>query len=163
MTWDNPHWSGRPPQSAVPRQKLRPNTYARLARFSAAHAAIVVLLYALLAMICGSYAVSVLEIDPDQRPRVTLDETTERLQAELERQFPGIEQTFLAQTENSDPQAAREQALTLAATLNARQDLFLEAFVPGTGAFYDDNTLLFRDLADVRRCFWRRQPRSRRR
>jgi hypothetical protein len=150
MTWDNPHWSGRPPQSAGPRQKLRPNAYARLARFSAAHGGIIVLLYAVLAMICGSYAVSVLEIDPDQRPRVTLDESTARLQAELERQFPGIEQTFLAQTENSDPQAAREQALTLAATLNARQDLFLEAFVPGTGAFYDDNTLLFRDLADVR-------------
>jgi hypothetical protein len=150
MTWDNPHWSGRPPQSAVPRQKLRPNAYARLARFSAAHAGIVVLLYAVLAMICGSYAVSVLKFDPDQHPRVTLDASTERLQAEFERQFPGIEQTFLAQTENSDPRAAREQALTLAATLTAREDLFLQAFVPGTGAFYEDNTLLFRDLAEVR-------------
>ena len=150
MTWDNPHWSGRPPQSAGPRQKLRPNAYARLARFSAAHGGIIVLLYVVLALICGSYAVSVLEIDPDRRPRVTLDDSTARLQAEFERQFPGIEQTFLARTENSDPQAAREQALTLAAALNAREDLFLQAFVPGTGAFYEANTLLFRDLADVR-------------
>jgi uncharacterized protein len=93
---------------------------------------------------------SVLEIDPDRRPLITLDETTTRLQAEFERQFPGIEQTFLALTENSDPKAAREQALALAAALNAREDLFLQAFVPGTGAFYDANALLFRDLADVR-------------
>jgi hypothetical protein len=134
MTWDNPHWSGRPPQSAGPRQKLRPNAYARLARFSAAHGGIVVLLYAVLAMICGSYAVSVLEIDPDQRPRVTLDESTARLQAAFEQQFPGIEQTFLARTENSDPLAARKQALELAAALNASEDLFVQAFVPGTGA-----------------------------
>ncbi len=150
MTWDNPHWSGRPQQSAGPRQRLRPNVYARLARFSAAHGSIIVLLYAVLAMICGSYAASVLQIDPDQRPRITLDENTARLQAELGRQFPGIEQTFLALADSSDPQTAREQALALAATLSAREDLFLSAFVPGTGDFYEANALLFRDKAEVR-------------
>ena len=110
MTWDNPHWSGRPQQSAGPRQKLRPNAYARLARFSAAHGSIIVLLYAVLAMVCGSYAASVLRIDPDQRPRITLDEATARLQAELGRQFPGIEQTFLAiigQWRSPEPRASR--------------------------------------------------------
>ena len=149
MTWDNPHWSGRPQVSAGPRQKLRPNAYARLARFSAANGSIIVLLYAVLAMVCGGYAASVLVIDPDQRPRITLDQSTENLQAELERQFPGIEQTFLGVTENADPRAAREQALSLAAALTAREDLFLSAFVPGTGGFYETNALLFRDLAEV--------------
>lgn len=150
MTWDNPHWSGRPLRSAGPQQKLRPNAYARLARFSAANGSIIVLLYAVLAMICGSYAATVLRIDPDQRPRVTLDQSTARLQAELGRQFPGIEQTFLAIADSSDPQTAREQALALAATLSAREDLFLSAFVPGTAGFYAANALLFRDLAEVR-------------
>ena len=149
MTWENPHWSGRPQVSAGPRQKLRPNAYARLARFSAANGSIIVLLYAVLAMACGGYAASVLTIDPDQRPRITLDQPTERLQAELEREFPGIEQTFLAVVENSDATAAREQALGLAATLSQRQDLFQSAFVPGTGSFYEANALLFRDLAQV--------------
>ena len=98
MTWEQPHWSGRPQPSAQPRQKLRPNVYARLARVSAAHAVIVVLLYAAVAVLCGGYAATYLQIDPDQRPRITLDETTVRLKAELDRQFPGIEQTFLGVT-----------------------------------------------------------------
>ena len=40
--------------------------------------------------------------------------------------------------------------MALAAALSARDDLFLSAFVPGTGAFYERNSLLFRDLAEVR-------------
>ena len=150
MTWDNPHWTGRPQLSAGPRQKLRPNAYARLARFSADHGNIIVLIYAVLAMVCGSYASSTLVIDPDLRPRITLDATTVSLNAELERQFPGIEQTFLAIADNSDPATARQQAMALAAALDARRDLFLSAFVPGTGAFYEENAILFRDLAEVR-------------
>lgn len=150
MTWDNPHWSGRPQLSAGPRHKLRPNAFARLARFSADHGNIIVLIYTVLALVCGSYASATLRIDPDLRPRITLDDTTVRLNAELERQFPGIEQTFLAIADNSDPATARQQAMALAAALDARKDLFLSAFVPGTGAFYQENAILFRDLAEVR-------------
>ena len=150
MTWDNPHWSGRPQHGAVPRQRLRPNLYARIARFCASHGSIIVLFFAVLAMVCGSYAASTLRIDPDQRPLVTLDDKTASLQAELDRQFPGIEQTFLAQSDSSDPVSARQQAMALAAALTAREDLFLSAFVPGTGAFYDRNALLFRNLDQVR-------------
>jgi uncharacterized protein len=149
MTWYNPQGSGRPNVNAGPRQSLHPNAYARLTRFSAANGSLIVLVYAVLAMICGGYAASVLVIDPDQRPRITLDQPTENLQAELERQFPGIEQTFLGVAENTDPGAAREQALALAAALTAQSDLFVSAFVPGTGDFYDANLLLFRDLAEV--------------
>lgn len=149
MTWENPHWSGRPRLSADPRQKLHPNAFARLARFSAANGSILVFVYAVLAMVCGGYAASVLVIDPDQRPRVILDQPTESLQAALEREFPGIEQTFLAIVENGDPRATREQAQALAGALTAREDLFQSAFVPGTGSFYEVNGLLFRDLEQV--------------
>lgn len=145
MTWDNPHWSGRSQHEAVPRKRLRPNAYARIARFCAAHGSMLVLLYVMLALVCASYAVTTLRIDPDQRPRITLDPATAQLQSELDRQFPGIEQSFLAVSDSSDPQTA----LALADALNARQDLFLSAFVPGTGEFYQTNALLFRDLADV--------------
>lgn len=150
MTWEQPHWSGRPHPSAPPRQKLRPNFYARLARFSSAHALAVVLLYAVIAFLCSVFAATFLQIDPDQRPRITLDETTVQLKAELDRQFPGIEQTFLGVVESGDPETAREQALALSASLAARPDLFLSAFVPGTGEFYSANAMLFRDLAEVR-------------
>ena len=107
MTWDHPHWSGRPQNSAVPRQRLRPNLYARIARFCAAHGSILVLFYAVLAMVCGTYAASILRIDPDQRPRITLDDGPRQPAGRLDRQFPGIEQTFLALSDSDDPDAAR--------------------------------------------------------
>ena len=150
MTWDNPHWSGRPQETAGPRQKLQPNAYAQLVRFAATHRLVFVLLYAAIALAGTGYALSVLRIDPDMRPRITLDKTTAELQAELDRQFPGIEQTFLAIVESKDPQAARTQALAIADALDANKDMFLSAFVPGTGAFYTVNGLLFRSLEEVR-------------
>jgi hypothetical protein len=150
MTWEEPHWSGRPQQSAGPRQKLRPNLFARLARFAVSRNWLLLFLWVVLALACAAYAASRIEINPDQRPRVTLDETTSRLQAELDRQFPGIEQTFLALVESRDPESARQQALALATSLSGREDLFLSAFVPGTGEFYARNALLFQDLEAVR-------------
>ncbi|MFM8747729.1 MAG: hypothetical protein ACKOED_13850 [Aestuariivirga sp.] len=149
MKWDQPHWSGRPQLSEPPRRKLRPNGFAKLARFAARHAAVAVILAALLASLAGGFAVSRLEIDPDQRPRITLDETTAKLQVALERAFPGIEQTFLALVTSRDPETARQQALALAATLSRRDDVFLSAFVPGTGVFYETRGLLYRDAAEV--------------
>jgi hypothetical protein len=152
MSWDQPHWSGRPPpQSAVPRQKLRPNLFARIARFSAGNALAVVLAFSVIALACAGFAVSRLAIDPDRSPRISLDTATAEHQAALEAQFPGVDQTFLAIVSGGDPETTRQQAVALAATLAARSDLFLSAFVPGTGAFYETNALLYRDQEDLRR------------
>ncbi len=152
MSWDQHNWSGRPqPPTDVPRQKLRPNLFARIARFSAINALAVVLVFGFIALACGGYAISRLAIDPDQSPRLSVGGETAQYQAALESQFPGIDQTLLATVSSGDPETARQQALALAATLAARSDLFLSAFVPGTGPFYEANALLYRDLSDLRR------------
>lgn len=150
MRWDQPHWSGKPQPGAGPRQKLRPNGFARLARFCATHRLWVVLAALLLTIGLAGFAVTRLAIDPDQRPRIGLDETTANLQAELEAKFPGVEQTFLAVVASSDPETARQQAEALAAMLAQQKGLFRSAFVPGTGPFYETNALLYQDLASVR-------------
>jgi len=150
MNWDQPHRSGRPRSSGPPRRKLRPNGFAKLARLASRHAALVVLLAAVLAALTGGFAMSRLEIAPDQRTPVALDEPTARLQAALDRAFPGIEQTFLAVVSGRDPDTARQQALALASTLSQRNDVFLSAFVPGTGKFYDAHALLYDGTAEVR-------------
>ena len=150
MEWQQPHWSGRQQPRLPPRHKLRPNGFARVARFSIENRNLLVILYVVLAALCAGVAIATLDVDLDQGPRITLDKTTAALQAELDRQFPGVEQTFLAIVESRDPETAREQAQALSVSLKARNDLFLSAFVPGTGDFYDVNALLFRDAPDVR-------------
>lgn len=96
------------------------------------------------------YAMTRLAIDPEQRPRIALDQGTANLQAALEAKFPGVEQTFLAVVASEDGETSRQQAQALAAMLEQRKDLFISAFVPGTGNFYDSNELLYRDPAAVR-------------
>lgn len=150
MKWDQPHWSGKPQPGAGPRQRLRPNAFARLARFCATWRVAVVLASALLAAVLSIYTAAHLTIDPDQRPRVALDLGTANLQAELDAKFPGVEQTFLAVVSSRDAETSRQQALALAAVLEQRKDLFLAAFVPGTGPFYDGNALLYEDTDTVR-------------
>lgn len=150
MRWDQPHWSGKPQPGAGPRQKLRPNGFARLARFCAAHRLLVVLAALLLTIGLAGFSATRLAIDPDQRPRIGLDEATANLQAELAAKFPGVEQTFLAIVSSTDPETARQQAEALAAMLSQQKGLFLSAFVPGTGPFYETNALLYQDLASVR-------------
>lgn len=150
MKWDQPHWSGKPQSSAGPRHKLRPNAFARLARGCARYRLAVVLAAAVLALVLGVFAASRLAMDPEQRPRIGLDPATATLQAELDAAFPGVEQTFLAVVASDDPETARQQALALAAMLGQQKDLFLSAFVPGTGPFYESNALLYQDQASVR-------------
>ncbi len=149
MEWEQPHWSGKPQKSGPARQRLRPNGFAKMARFSVENRYVVVGLYLLLAVICGGAAAAMLKFDPDAGPRVTLDDQTLAVQAELDRRFPGIENTFLAIVESRDAETARNQALAVAASLQQRDDLFESAFVPGTGSFYEANALLFRSPEDV--------------
>lgn len=150
MNWDQPHWSGRPQPSATLRQRLRPNGFARLARFCATYRFIIVLASLALVLVLGGIAGSRLKVDPDQRPRIALDATTAKLEADLARQFPGVEDTFLGVVAGCDPDVARQQALALAARLAERQDVFISAFVPGVGDFYSTNALLYRSADEVR-------------
>lgn len=149
MEWEQPHWSGRP-QNGAPRQKLRPNGFAKMARWSADNRFAVMGLYLLVALLCGGFASVMLEIDTDRGPRITLDEKTFLAQAELDKRFSGIDQTFLAIVESREAETARAQAVALSTSLSERGDLFISSFVPGTGPFYEGNALLFHDLADVR-------------
>ena len=150
MKWDQPHWSGKPQPGAGPRQRLRPNAFARLARFCATWAFAVVLVGLLLTLALSIFTATHLTMDPDQRPRVALDQGTATLQAELSTKFPGVEQTFLAVVSSRDAETSRQQALALAAILQQHKDLFLTAFVPGTGPFYDANALLYQNTDTVR-------------
>ena len=130
MEWQQPHWSGRPQASGAPQQKLRPNGFARMARFSAENRLVVLALYILVTVLCGGFAAATLEIDPDEGPRITLDAATAASQAELERQFPGIDRTFLAIVESGDADTSRAQAVALAASLARQGEFFASAFVP---------------------------------
>lgn len=150
MEWEQPHWSGRPERKQPPRRKLRPNGFARIARIAVLNRHLVLGAAIVLAVVCGGLAAATLRIDPDAGPRVTLDDATTALQADLDRHFPNIEQTFMAIVESREAETAKAQAMALSSSLRQRPDLFTQSFVPGTGPFYETNALLFASAEDVK-------------
>lgn len=149
--WEQLHWSGRPQPKPVLQRRLKPNGFARLARTSARKANALIIAALFLAALASSVAAVLLHFKPGEPTRLVLDARTRDAQQLLERHFPGIESTFVAQVELDDMAAARGRADALAARLAERADLFTSVFVPGTGAFYRKYANLFRDAAQVER------------
>ncbi|MBC8035664.1 MAG: hypothetical protein H7X89_00375 [Rhizobiales bacterium] len=147
--WDQPHWSGRPQPKPDGRRRLKPNVFARVARLCAQNSNVVFIALLFFTALAVSVAALTLRFDPETPPRIVLDARTRVAQEALERNFPGIETSFVAQIELADMDAARAKAVATAATLSGRTDLFANAFVPGTGAFYTKYAILFRDAAGV--------------
>jgi hypothetical protein len=102
-----------------------------------------------LTALSASIAVLTLRFDPSRPPQIVLDAKTRNAQEALEHNFPGVEATFVAHIELANPETARAKALAIADALSGRPDLFANAFVPGTGAFYSNYAILFRDVAAV--------------
>ena len=101
-------------------------------------------------MVCGSLPPRTLTIDPDQRPRVDARPG--------DGDAPGRTRQAVSRRRADLPRRRRQQRSGDRASAGAwpsppccssRKDLFLSAFVPGTGAFYDANALLFREHAET--------------
>lgn len=147
--WEQPHWSGRPQQRDNARPRLTPNLFAKLARVCARHRISVIASFLIAALLAYGYAAATLSIDPDALPEVTLDEKTANSEAELEKQFPNLDQSIYAIVPGADSDVAKAQAVRLAAALANRTDLFSAAFVPGTGDFYRKFGFLFLDKDEI--------------
>jgi uncharacterized protein len=147
--WEQPHWSGRPQEKPDGRARLKPNIFARLARFSARHAAAVILLVLFLASLGAGLAVFSIRLLPASAPAISLDDQTAKAQAALDTLFPGIDRVFYATITNKNSAYARDSAIGVANQLRRHANLFETAFVPGTGPFYDRFGLLYQPAEEV--------------
>ncbi len=149
--WEQPHWSGKPQPQPKPdgRRRLKPNIFARVVRLCARKAGGVFVTVLFLMALAASFAASTLQIDLGKPPQIVLDAQTHAAQEALDRNFPGIEDTFVAKIELASAKTARDKAVAIAGALSQRTDLFAGAFVPGTGRFYKSYAILFRDAALV--------------
>jgi hypothetical protein len=141
--WEQPHWSGKPQEKSAAKARMKPNGFARLARFSADNATVIIVMTVFLAVLAAGLAAFSIRVVPDHQPLISLDDQTARAQALLDAKFPGIDNTFFATIESEDANYARRSALAVAAALRAEDKLFNAVIVPGEGAFYDTFGLLF--------------------
>lgn len=131
------------------RPRLKPNGFARLARFSAANATVIIVMTVFLAVLAAGLAAFSIRVLPGIQPLISLDEQTAKAQAALDAKFPGIDATFFAVIDNADAEKARGTAVAVAEALRADKKLFKAVIVPGEGAFYRDFGILFLPRDDV--------------
>lgn len=147
--WEQPHWSGRPQEKPDARPRLKPNAFARLARWSTLNAGLVITMALFLASLAAGLALFSIRLYPQAAPVISLDSQTAAAQANLNQQFPGIDSTFYAVVENHNTSYARQSAVALADELGKHTNLFAGAFVPGTGTFYDRYGLYYLPIDQV--------------
>lgn len=147
--WQQPHWSGRPQEQQAAAPRLKPNGFARIARFSADNATVIIVMTLFLAVLAAGLAALSIRVLPDSRPLISLDDQTAKAQAALEAKFPGIDDTFFATIESQDATYARRSAVAVANALRGEVKLFEAVVVPGDGAFYESFGLLFLPVEDI--------------
>lgn len=147
--WEQPHWSGRPQPEPDRRPRLRPNIFARIARFCARQSPFVLIVVVFLTAMTAGFAALSLAVDPSAVSRIELDPQTTAAQQRLDGNFPGIDATFVARVDDESPDQARRSAIAIGVALAGRGDLFERAFVPGTGPYYAKYGILFREAAEI--------------
>lgn len=139
MTWQDRH-----PEPARGRQpRLRPNAFARLARFCFRHGLIVIAIWVALAIPAFVFALTAMNVEMQDGVLVAADSTTAEEQSRLEAEFPEPSESIVAVIDSKDPKLARNGAERMAARMGERGDLFRNVFAPGTGRFFDDNGVLY--------------------
>jgi hopanoid biosynthesis associated RND transporter like protein HpnN len=63
--------------------------------------------------------------------------------------FPNLEEAMFVVIDAETPELAREAAADLAEALSHETDVLTEVYLPGAGAFFDRNGLLYRDLDEL--------------
>ncbi len=102
-----------------------------------------------LAVLALFHAARHLGVNADTDAMLSSELPFRRQQAQLETAFPGLEDTLALLVEASTPGRAARAADALAARLAAQPERFRHVFVPGGGAFFERNGLLYLELEDL--------------
>lgn len=139
MTWQDRQ--AEPAERQRPR--LRPNIFARLARFCFRHGLIIIATWVALAIPALVFAVTAMKIQMQDQFLVTTDTAIGAEQSRLAAEFPEPSESIVAVIDSTDPKLARRGAERVAARMTEQTNVFRNVFSPGTGRFFDDDGVLY--------------------
>jgi uncharacterized protein len=131
------------------RQKLQPNLFARLARFSFRNASIFLLFWCAVISAISYFALQNLT-SKIQQP-VTFNSTSiaaQHLQT-LQSNFPHIDRLTTVTLTNQNSELMIEQRDALLENLKSQANMFDLVFAPGTGDYYDSHAILYLSKAEI--------------
>src|SRR5690349_15218028 len=139
MTWQDRH----PEPARRPKPRLRPNSFARLARFCFRHGLIVIAAWVALAIPALVFAVTAMKIEMQDAVLVSADTAVAQEQSRLAAEFPEPSESIVAVIDSKDPELARSGAERMAARMGEQTSVFRNVFAPGTGRFFDEDGVLY--------------------
>jgi predicted RND superfamily exporter protein len=145
MTWQDRY---PPPPEKRPR-RIRPNVFARLARFAFRHPLIVIAFWIALAIPALVFAATAMKVQLQDAFLVTTNPLLADEQDRLNAEFSEPSESIVAVIDSKDPLLARSGAERMAARMTEQGSVFRNVFAPGTGRFFDDNGVLYLDQEKV--------------
>jgi hypothetical protein len=146
MSWEERH----APSAAKPRRRrLRPNIFARLARFACRHPLAVIGLWITLVIPAFVLVAMTCRVELQEAYLVAADPVLASEQSQLNAEFPEPSESIVAVIDSKDPALARGGAERIAARMAEETTVFRNVFSPGTGRFFEDNGVLYLSEAAV--------------
>ena len=145
MTWEDRY---APPPEQQPR-RMRPNVFARMARFAFRHPLTVIGLWIALAIPALVFIVIAMKVQLQDTFLVRINPVLADEQSRLNAEFSEPSESIVAVIDSKDPQMARAGAERMAARLAEETTVFRNIFAPGTGRFFEDNGVLYLNDEDL--------------
>ena len=132
-----------------PRSRIRPNIYARIAKFCAENSSVVLLVGMFLFAIAVSLVAVNVRFDFRSPIEISGDSSTLAESVKLQTEFPGVNSLIALRVSAESAAPAKAAAEFLAKTLRADEINIAHVTIPGIGPFYDRFGILYLDESEV--------------
>ena len=135
----------RPPA----RPRLRPNIFARLARFCVARSMAILLIAAFLMTAAATLSALGTRFDFDRPIAIPIDRATQAARLRYQAEFPAVASLMVVRVSAEDSVLSQNAAQFIARRLQADKTNISQVFIPGLGAFYDRFGILYLPPDDI--------------
>lgn len=135
----------RPPA----RPRLRPNIFARLARYCVARSMPVLLIAAFLMTAAATLAALGTGFDFGRPVEIPVDRAAQAAKARYQAEFPAVASLMVVRVSAEDSTLSQNAAQFIARKLQADEANIEQVFIPGLGAFYDRFSFLYLPPGDI--------------
>jgi uncharacterized protein len=135
----------RPPA----RPRLRPNFFARLARFCIARSMAILLIAAFLMTAAATLAALGTRFDFDRPVAIPIDRAAQAARIRYQAEFPAVTSLMVVRVSNENSILSQNAAQFIARKLQADKTNINQVFIPGLGAFYDRFGFLYLPPGDI--------------
>ena len=135
----------RPPA----RPRLRPNIFARLARFCVARSMAILLIAAFLMTAAATLSAFGTRFDFGRPIAIPIDRATQAARLRYQAEFPAVASLMVVRVSTEDSTLSQNAAQFIARRLQADKTNISQVFIPGLGAFYDRFGFLYLPPDDI--------------